>query len=235
MSTINLRGKMKITFLGQAGFLIEKFGKSILIDPYLSDNVKNFEPNNYRRVEIDERFLKFKPDIIIITHNHLDHFDKETLKHYFHEESKIITLSPVSVWKDIRKSVGQNTHFLLNTGTSISFWGITFYAVKAEHSDENAIGVVIQDKKDFYFFTGDTLFSEKVFSSLPTKRYKAVFLPINGVGNNMNVADAKRFVKRLQVKNVVPCHFGMFDDMTGEELKVKQAVIPKIYKEIKLK
>ena len=69
---------MKITWLGQAGLLFEGDGKKILIDPYLSDNVKNFEPQNYRRVPVDERFLSIKPDVIVVTHNHLDHLDKET-------------------------------------------------------------------------------------------------------------------------------------------------------------
>ena len=49
---------MKITWLGQAGLMFETENKIILVDPYLSDNVKNFEPKNYRRVPIDERFLK---------------------------------------------------------------------------------------------------------------------------------------------------------------------------------
>lgn len=223
---------MKITFLGQAGFLLEKEDKKIIIDPYLSDNVKNFQPTNYRRKPIDESFLYIKPDIIIITHNHLDHYDKETLKYYFNEDRKIITLTPSSVWSDIRDYTGNNNHVLFNVGTSVSYFGINFYAVKAEHSDDKAIGVVIKDGKDYYYFTGDTLYNENIFKSLPTYKFKAVFLPINGVGNNMNVEDAIRFIGNFKVDKVIPCHFGMFDVMTGEELKGQNVVIPQIYKEI---
>ena len=226
---------MEIIFLGQAGFLIKKGDKKILIDPYLSDNVKNFNAENYRREKIDKSFLSLSPDMIIITHNHLDHYDKETLKYYFTDNSEIITLSPSSVWADIRKNAGNNNHILFDCLSSVSFFDLTFYAVKAEHSDDKAIGVVIKEDGQYYYFTGDTLYSEKIFPTLPTKKYKAVFLPINGVGNNMNVNDVKRFIKRLNIKNVVPCHFGMFDEMTGEELDVKNRVIPKIYKEIELK
>ena len=50
----------------------------------------------------------------------------------------------------------------------------------------------------------------------------------------MNVEDALRFARRVRAKYVIPVHFGMFDEMTGEELKHKTAVIPQIYKEIKL-
>ena len=31
---------MNVTWLGQAGFLLEKNGKKILIDPYLSDSTR---------------------------------------------------------------------------------------------------------------------------------------------------------------------------------------------------
>jgi uncharacterized protein YabN with tetrapyrrole methylase and pyrophosphatase domain len=56
---------MKITWLGQAGLMFETENKIILVDPYLSDNVKNFEPKNYRRVAIDERFLKINPEFAL--------------------------------------------------------------------------------------------------------------------------------------------------------------------------
>ena len=53
---------MKITWLGQAGLMVETCGKTVLIDPYLSDSVREINPKNYRRVPVDERFLQVKPD-----------------------------------------------------------------------------------------------------------------------------------------------------------------------------
>ena len=41
---------MKITWLGQAGLMMETGGRIILIDPYLSDSVAKINPLNYRRV-----------------------------------------------------------------------------------------------------------------------------------------------------------------------------------------
>ena len=35
---------MKITYLGQAGLLIEAASKTIIIDPYLSNSVEAIEP-----------------------------------------------------------------------------------------------------------------------------------------------------------------------------------------------
>ena len=81
---------MEITWLGQAGLLFETDGKKIVIDPYLSDFVKTVNPANYRRVPVNEDYLKLKPDVILITHNHLDHLDKETLKYYLTEDASAL-------------------------------------------------------------------------------------------------------------------------------------------------
>ena len=62
---------MKITWLGQAGLLFEG-GLSVMIDPYLSDSVGE-KHGNPRRVPVDERFFAAAPDVMIFTHNHLDH------------------------------------------------------------------------------------------------------------------------------------------------------------------
>ena len=84
---------MKITWLGQAGLMFETNDKIIMIDPYLSDSVAKIEPKNKRRIAVDEAFLKIKPDIIVLTHNHLDHTDPETLAHYLDENSSVCVLA----------------------------------------------------------------------------------------------------------------------------------------------
>lgn len=226
---------MKITYLGQAGLLFETCGKAIIIDPYLSDSVAKSEPQNFRRQPVDERFLKIKPDVIVVTHAHGDHYDKETLRHYLGEKSEVLVLSPKSVWADVRMFGGiRNRYVLFDCGTEWTEDGIRFRAVKAEHSDACAIGLVVSAEGKSYYVTGDTLYHEAVFGSLPRKRYEAVFLPVNGRGNNMNFVDAERFVKRIRTKYAVPLHIGMFDDLTAEDWSCSKKIIPQIYREIKL-
>ena len=227
---------MKITWLGQAGLLFETQGINIIVDPYLSDSVEKIQPQNYRRVPVDKRFLVIKPDIIVLTHNHLDHTDKETLCHYLNEESKVLVLTPYSSWQEVRKFGGRNNNYVLfGNGTTWTEKDIVFRAVKAVHSDEYAIGVIITAEGKNYYITGDTLYSEKVFASLPDITFEAVFLPINGIGNNMNMKDAKRFSERINAKCVVPVHFGLFDEINAEDLRVADKTVPKIFKEIVLK
>jgi len=225
---------MKITWLGQAGFLLEADGKKILIDPYLSDNVKNFEPQNARRQPIDERFLALKPDVIMITHNHLDHLDKETLKYYLTPDAKALVLCPTGGYGELRKTYPDTrcNYVLFNAGTEWTEGKVRFRAVKAEHSDPCAIGILVTVEEKSYYFTGDTLYSEAVFASLPLEELFAVLLPCNGRGNNMNVTDASRFAKRTGAKYAVPVHIGMFDDLTDEAFDHPNKITPTIYQEI---
>lgn len=225
---------MKITWLGQAGLLFETNGKKILVDPYLSDHVKTVEPANYRRVPVDERFLSLQPDIIVITHDHLDHLDKETLKYYLKEDAVPLVLAPSGAWHSLRTAFGGKRNYVLfNEGTTWTEENTVFRAVRAEHSDPNAIGLWLVAEGKQYYITGDTLYSERVFASLPNHTSPDVlFVPINGKGNNMNATDAAAFAKRVGASYTVPIHFGMFDAMTGEELKCDTRVLPRIYEEI---
>ncbi len=224
---------MRITWLGQAGLLFEKNGFKIMIDPYLSDSVKKINPKNYRRVAVNESFFDIKPDVMIFTHNHLDHYDPETVERFITGESKILVLSPKSVWDEVRKIGGCNNYVLFNRHTSWTENGINFTAVKAEHSDPTPIGVIIDDGEKKYYITGDTLYNEEIFADIPEDIY-ALFLPVNGVGNNMNMTDASRFAKRVNAKKVVPIHIGMFDELKAENFGCENKIKAKIYKEIEL-
>ena len=224
---------MKITYLGQAGLLFEKNGFKIIIDPYLSNSVEKINPKNYRRVAVDESFLKIKPDVMIFTHNHLDHYDPETVVHYINADSNILVLAPKSVWDEVRKIGGNNNYVLFNRHTTWTENGIEFIAVKAEHSDITPIGVIIDDGEKKYYVTGDTLYNEEIFGDIPDDIY-ALFLPVNGVGNNMNMTDAARFAKRINAQKTLPLHIGMFDELSADEFECENKVIAEIYKEIEL-
>lgn len=218
---------MKITWLGQAGLLFENKETKIMIDPYLSNSVEKTNPKSYRRCPVDESFFDVKPDVMIFTHNHLDHYDPETVKKFITEKTNITVLSPESVWNEVRKIGGDNNFVMFNRHTSWTENNIKFTAVKAEHSDATAIGVIIDDGEKKYYITGDTLYNKEIFEDIPSG-IDIVFLPVNGVGNNMNVTDAKEFAKQTGAKKVVPLHFGLFDELVPDGFQI----IPQIYKEI---
>lgn len=224
---------MKITWLGQAGLMFEVCGKTVIVDPYLSNSVEKIEPHNYRRVAVDERFLKIKPDIIVLTHNHLDHTDPETLVHYLSENSGVLVLASENAWQNVRKTFGgRNNYVMFNRLTEWTEGDISFRAVYAEHSDSHAIGFTLCTEGKTYYITGDTLYNEKIFSDLPDK-IDYIFLPVNGVGNNMNFADGARFCQKLGAV-AIPLHCGLFDGLKLSDFPYENKIVPEFYKEINL-
>ena len=224
---------MKITWLGQAGLLLKHNDQTVLIDPYLSDSVAKINPKNKRRVPVDERFLQIKPNIMLFTHNHLDHYDPETVVHFLRADTNVTVLAPRSVWDEVRKTGGDNNYVLFNRHTRWTQGGLAFTAVLAAHSDATPIGVIVDDGVRKYYITGDTLYNEEIFADLPAD-IDAVFLPINGVGNNMNMTDAADFAHRTGAKYVVPLHWGLFDALDPTQFTCDNKVIPQMYQEINL-
>ena len=93
--------------------------------------------------------------------------------------------------------------------------------------------MIIDNAEKKYYVTGDTLYNEEIFADLPDNVY-AVFLPVNGVGNNMNMIDAVRFAKRVGAEKVVPIHTGMFDELDANAFECENKVVPRIYETIEV-
>lgn len=228
---------MEATWLGQAGLFIRSGDVTIILDPYFSDSVKErSDPAKGRRAPIDERFLSLEPDFLMFTHCHMDHYDPLTAPIYLAHEKPMTVLAPSSVLSLARKcGFRQHNYVQMNRHTVWTEKGIRFTAVKAEHSDEFAVGFIIEELStgDKYYITGDTLYNTEIFDDLPSGIH-VIFLPINGAGNNMNMTDASVFAEKSGAKVVVPVHFGMFDSLNPLEFPCKNKVIPELYKKIKL-
>ena len=226
---------MKIVWLGQAGLLFvhEKDGMTVMIDPYLSNSVVKYEPQNDRRVPVNEAFLELVPDVMIFTHDHLDHYDPETVDVFLAKAQKpILFLAPSSVYEKLKGYGQKHRVVLFDAFTEWTEEGIRFRAIRAVHSDAHAIGVVVEDieNQKTYYIAGDTLYSSKIFEDLP-ETIDIAFLPINGVGNNMNVCDAKRFFAACRAKTAIPYHYGMFDEIDPASFDTPNKILLKEYVE----
>ena len=85
------------------------------------------------------------------------------------------------------------------------------------------------EEKKTYYITGDTLYNSEIFKELPTD-IDVIFLPVNGVGNNMNALDAERFAKVCGAKKAVPYHIGMFDELSADIFKSENKTVLELYK-----
>ena len=228
---------MKVTWLTQAGLLFENDKIKILVDPYLSDVIGDTNPEKKRRIPVDERYFDVKPDVILITHDHRDHLDTATLDHYLKEDGNVTVLSGEAAFKKLLTYGGHHNYVLLAPHSVWSEKGVTFYSVHAEHSDRTAVGFIIDDGKETFYISGDTLYNYDVIDDvldLAPDGVDFAFLPINGVGNNMNAHDAADFAYEIGAKAAVPLHWGLFDSLDPETFDFDDKIILEPYKETKL-
>ena len=231
---------MKLTWLTQAGLLFDNGKIKVLVDPYLSDSVGECEPKKHRRIPVDERFFDIEPDVIIITHDHLDHLDPDTLKVYLDREGSCVTvLAPEGAYNKLGELGYHSKHncVLLAPHSVWSMGGITFYSVRAEHSDRTAAGFILDDGEKTFYVSGDTLYNFDVIDDvleLVEDGVDYAFLPINGVGNNMNAKDAADFAYEIGAAVAIPIHYGLFDDIDPHDFDFEDSKIIPHYVEIEL-
>lgn len=229
---------MKVTWLTQAGLLFDTGAIKIMVDPYLSDSVGKIKPEKHRRMPVCEEIFDVKPDVILITHDHLDHLDPETIERFLSDTSKsIVVMSPEASFRKLMPYGNGHNYVRLSPHSVWSFGGVTFYAVKAEHSDPTAAGFIIDDGMKTYYVSGDTLYNYDVIDDvldLVEDGVDYAFVPINGVGNNMNAKDAADFAYEIGAKCAVPLHWGLFDDIDPHDFDFDDALILKPFEETEI-
>jgi L-ascorbate metabolism protein UlaG (beta-lactamase superfamily) len=74
-------GRVRVTFIGHASYLVQTAGRNILIDPVYAERVSPVSFAGPRRVNAPGIALDKLPriDSILITHNHYDHMDTDAI------------------------------------------------------------------------------------------------------------------------------------------------------------
>lgn len=229
---------MKVTWLTQNGFAFENDKIKIMVDPYLTDSLGKIKPEKSRRIPADESYFSFDPDVVLITHDHIDHMDMETVEKLCEKSTKEIRfLVSESVYNKLSGVISRHEVVILAPHSVWSEGGVTFYSVHAEHSDRSAVGFIIDDGKETFYISGDTIYNYDVIDDvldLAPDGVDYAFLPINGKGNNMNARDAADFAYEIGAKAAIPVHFGLTDDVNADEFDFDDRIILEPYKETKL-
>jgi L-ascorbate 6-phosphate lactonase len=220
---------MKVTWLTHSGLVFENDRLTVVVDPYLSDTLGEKCDGMKRRVDVDESFFELSPDVILITHSHPDHLDKATLDRFLKKEDKEITVLAGGAAYEKLVSFGYSHNLVLLSPHSVwSEGGVTFYSVKAEHSERDAVGFILDDAEKTYYVSGDTLYNFDVIDDcldLVEDGVDYAFLPINGKGNNMNAKDAADFAYEIDAKVAVPIHYGLFDSIDPQVFDFEDSLI----------
>lgn len=230
---------MALTFVNHATFLIQFSGVNILTDPVWSDRLGPIKFIGTKRVR--KPGIKFedlpKIDVIVISHNHYDHLDVETLKKLNDLFSPKIVV-PIGD-KDLIESIGfKDVHILdwwesvqINPKTLINF-------TPTQHSSRRSIfdldkslwgGYYIQHEKKTVYFDGDAGYSTH-YTEIK-KRLGSPDVALLGIGAylprwfmkplHMDPADAVQAHKDLEAKLSIGMHFGTFQ-LGGEKFNQPQ-------------
>ena len=209
---------IKVKWLGQAGYFLDIDGTHILLDPYLSDIVFEVEKMP-RMVEppLDPKGLR--ADLLIATHDHMDHLDPVAVPQM--DKLRMKYAGPKSCIKKFESlGIGSDNLMLLGRGDSICFNGIELTGLYADHTDDS-IGLYLEYDGYRLYFTGDTLFSQELGEGKPVD---VLFTCINGRLGNMAVEEAVELTQMVKAKVGVPNHYGMFAANTEDPQKYLKGI-----------
>lgn len=208
---------MILRFLGQSGYLLESGGSRILIDPYFSDIVGRLH-GRARLLPIPLPREQWPCDGVICTHNHLDHLDPDTVAGFPDDQAFYTTREGC----DALKTMGKLRCAPLTPGDTAQIGEFQICAVHASHSCE-AIGLIVRAEGKTLYFSGDTLFDEKLFD-IAAYQPDITFICINGRLGNMTTQEALITAKAIGAPVNIPHHYDMFASNSADPYAFSQNI-----------
>lgn len=240
---------VELSWLGQAGFILQTEGRRILIDPYLSDSLAR----KYRGREFPHQRLMPAPialdelggigaiDAVLCTHRHSDHMDPETLSAIAASHPRCRFVVPAAE-TDHALSLGLSAERLLpiDAGDIVSLGdALSVTAIPAAHEslEQDAagrhrfLGYVIGMESLTLYHSGDTVVYPGLATTLTGQAIDGALLPVNGrdayrasrgVPGNMTAGEAIDLCNAAGIPLLVPHHFGMFAFNTASDADLER-------------
>jgi L-ascorbate 6-phosphate lactonase len=210
------KGKAAVFWLTGAG-IVFKFenGVIICVDPYLSDSVERL--HGFKRLSLAPlRPKELKFDYLLISHDHDDHMDVDSMETLLRVNKNAKILAP-NCCKPYLTTIGKKftlIHHGLKSIIPDGFISVT----KADHGRlcPDAAGFVISCCQKTIYLTGDTCQNNKIFKKVSLLKPDIVIPCINGAFGNLNEKEAALLVKLCKAKTAIPAHFGLFAEHGGD-------------------
>lgn len=241
-------GELSVTFINHATTLIQIDGRNILTDPVWSPRASPFRRLGPKRVRPPGLSLEQLPpiDAILLSHNHYDHLDTDTLKALHNRHA-------APIYSGLGNAALLAWHGL-PTGVDMDWWqsleiapGHSLTAVPAQHYSRRGLfdgdgslwaGFILESPAGTLYFAGDTAydsFIDEIHQRFP--KIDLALLPIGGYKprwfmgpDHMTPEEAVRAHKVLNVRRSVAVHFGTFqlsDEAESEPVARLQAELEK--------
>lgn len=194
---------MDVTYYGQSCFRVNIADKSIVFDPFISDNPLA------KSINIDT----IHSDYLLLSHAHGDHLG-DTLHFVKTKGATLVSIFEITDWAS--KQGCKSVH-PMNIGGA---WNFDFGRVKmvnAIHSSAfpdgsyggNPCGYVIESKERTFYYAGDTALTYDMKLIGEQFNLDFAFLPI-GDNFTMGIEDAIRAAAFIQCNKIVGMHFDTF-------------------------
>jgi len=210
-------GELAIYWLCQAGFAFKSSsGELVYIDPYFSDVVERligFKRMMACPVPAEEA----NADLIVCTHEHLDHMDTDALP-VLAGNPRTQFVGPIECIKEFTKQrIPAARCHLLDEGDSLTLGGVEINAVYADHGElaPDALGIVLNFGGIKVYHTGDTAYRPEEFAPAIKMRPDVLIPCINGAFGNMDAEEAAQLTRLVNPQAVIPSHFWMFVEQNG--------------------
>lgn len=233
------RAPLHLWWLGQSGYLLHWNGRSILLDPYLSDSLtRKYSATDKPHVRMTERVVAPERlegiDLISSSHSHTDHLDPETLKPLFRVNPGAWMIGPAANRPMLRERTGLPDDRILGLDPSLPtpsfpFEGVRFHPVPAAHETLErtpegllaCLGYVIEAGPYRIYHSGDTVRFDGMIEWLTPYSVDLALLPINGraperrVAGNLRGREAAQLAREIGAGWVIPCHYDLFEFNTA--------------------
>jgi L-ascorbate metabolism protein UlaG (beta-lactamase superfamily) len=210
-------GKICITWIGHASFLIQTPEHSVLIDPNWAKWLKVIKRIKHPGIE-----LRDLPaiDLVLVTHAHFDHLDRRTLR-------AIASDQPIAVPEHVGNLVhdlGFNRIHELRHWQSFEHGTLKVTLTPARHwgarilhdSHRGFGGFLLEYAGRTIFHCGDTAYFDGFTEIGARANIEIALLPIGAYEAptkrdvHMNPEQALQAFRELRAKTMIPMHFGTF-------------------------
>ncbi len=220
---------IKVTALGQSGYLFETNSVTFLVDPYLSDYVEEKAGVEFKRMIPPPVRAKELTgiDYVFCTHAHWDHCDPHTISDLLTNNPNLKVICTYDCLGNLKEATVSSDQIILADGEWHDLSTDTCWrSVPAAHTelewDQRGLtrfcGFVFEIAGSVFYHAGDCIPHEETAKQLP-KKIDWAFVPVNerncyrnrqGIVGNMTVREALQWIEEINALHWVPTHWDIF-------------------------
>ncbi|MCW5556232.1 MAG: MBL fold metallo-hydrolase [Verrucomicrobiae bacterium] len=199
-------------WLGQAGYVLRAGALLVAIDPYLTDSAAGPDRAFARLYPPPLSPESLEADVMILTHDHQDHLDPETLSRYPAKASTRF-VAPRHTARKLRSlGIPAPQISVIQAGDDWQFpdlkvTGVFALPTGTDVLDTTGYLLTFANGRTVYH-TSDTAFHPLVLTAAP-REPEVLCVPINGKWGNLGIEQALALTVAIRPRFVLPNHFDL--------------------------